>query len=353
MISILSAIVVIGILVLVHEFGHYVVAKYYGVKVLKFSIGFGPKIVGIKGKETEYLISAVPLGGYVKLHGEDEKEEVLEEKERAFSSQSPLKRIAIVFAGPFFNFLFAFLVFFIINTIGFKTVSTKIGDVKEKYPAFNAGIKKGDRILKIDGINVKTWEEVSKEIKSKEGRELTLEIQRDNEIITFKVNPILESTKNIFGEDARVPVLGIVSSDELIEIRFPINKAVGRSVSQVYELTKMTLITIFKLIQRVIPVSSLGGPIMITKLAGETAKTGATSLILFMALLSINLAVLNLLPIPILDGGHIILFLFEFITGKKVSDSFKEAYIKVGIIIIIALTITVFYNDIMRVFFEK
>ncbi|MCX7991836.1 MAG: RIP metalloprotease RseP, partial [Proteobacteria bacterium] len=350
---ILSAIIVIVILVLVHEFGHYVVAKYFNVKVLKFSVGFGPKLFGIQGKETEYLISAVPLGGYVKLYGEDDKDEVLEDKERAFSSQSPLRRIAIVFAGPFFNFIFAFLVFLLINIIGYKTVSTKIGDVKENYPAYNAGIKKDDRILKIDGVSVRTWEEISKEIKSKEGKELNIEIQRDKDIITFKVSPVLENTKNIFGEDTKVPVLGIVSSDELIKVSHPVHKAFVRAFSQVYELTKMTLITIIKLIKRVIPVSSLGGPIMITKLAGETAKTGAVSLILFMALLSVNLAVLNLLPIPILDGGHIILFTYELFTGRKVSDRFKEAYAYVGIFIIILLTITVFYNDILRVFFGK
>ena len=166
MVSILSAIIVIGILVLVHEFGHYVTAKYFNVKVLKFSIGFGPKIFGVKGKETEYLISSVPLGGYVKLYGEDDKDEIFEERDRAFSTQSPLRKIAIVFAGPFFNFLFAFFVFFLINTIGYKTVSTKIGDVKEKYPAYNAGIKKDDRILKINDISVKTWEDISKIIKS-------------------------------------------------------------------------------------------------------------------------------------------------------------------------------------------
>jgi len=353
MVSILSAIIVIGILVLVHEFGHYVTAKYFNVKVLKFSIGFGPKIFGVKGKETEYLISSVPLGGYVKLYGEDDKDEIFEERDRAFSTQSPLRKIAIVFAGPFFNFLFAFFVFFLINTIGYKTVSTKIGDVKEKYPAYNAGIKKDDRILKINDISVKTWEDISKIIKSKDGSELTLEVQRNNQILIFKLKPVLESTKNIFGEDTKIPVLGIISSDELISISHPIHKSITRSFSQVYELTKMTLITIVKLIQRVIPVSSLGGPIMITKLAGETAKTGATSLILFMALLSVNLAVLNLLPIPILDGGHIILFSFELITGKKVSERFKEVYTYVGMFIIILLTITVFYNDIMRVILGK
>lgn len=353
MISIVSAIIVIGILVLVHEFGHYVVSKFFNVKVLKFSIGFGPKIIGVQGKETEYLISSVPLGGYVKLYGEDEKEEITYEKERAFSNQSPFVKILIVFAGPLFNFIFAFLVFWLINTVGYKTISTKVGDIKEGYPAFLAGIRKGDIITKIDGVVVKTWEDVSKEIKSKGDREIIVEIFRHNEIKLFKIKPVIEKTKNIFGEEIKVPVLGIISSDELIKVSHPVYVSFLRSLNQVYELTKMTLLTIIKLIQRAIPISSLGGPIMITKLAGETAKTGATSLILFMALLSVNLGILNLLPIPVLDGGHILLFLIELITGKKLSERFKEAYTYVGMFIIIILTITVFYNDIMRVFFEK
>ncbi len=353
MISILSAIIVIGVLVLVHEFGHYVVAKYFDVKVLKFSIGFGPKLFGIKGKETEYLISSVPLGGYVKLYGEDDSEEVKEEKERAFSFQHPFKRIAIVFAGPFFNFLFAFLVFFVINTVGYKTVSTKIGDIKEDYPAAIAGIKKGDRVLSIDGTRVTTWEELSKIIKSKPERELNIELERENQKMQFRVTPLMEKTKNLFGEDVYTPVLGIVSSDELIKISYPLPTALIKSASQVYELTRLTVVTVIKLVQRVVPVSSLGGPIMITKLAGETAKTGAISFILFMALLSVNLGVLNLLPIPILDGGHMVIFSYELITGRKVSERFKEVYTYVGIFIIILLTITVFYNDIMKVFFGK
>lgn len=352
MISIISALIVIGVLVLVHEFGHFIVARFFNIKVLKFSIGFGPKLFGIKGKETEYLISAVPLGGYVKLYGEED-EEIVEEKERAFSTQKPLIKTLIVFAGPFFNFLFAFLVFFLVNVVGYKTISTKVGDVKENYPAYNAGIRKGDIITKIQGKPVIVWEDVSKVIKESEGKVILLEIKRGNDIFLTTVMPKLEKTKNVFGEEVNVPIVGIVSSDELVKISHPLHKAFYKGCQQVYDLTKLTVLTVYKLITRVVPVSSLGGPIMITKLAGETAKTGTMNLIAFMALLSINLGVLNLLPIPILDGGHIILFLFEALTGKTASPKVKDAFTYIGIIFIATLTIVVFYNDIMRIFLEK
>jgi regulator of sigma E protease len=352
MITAISAIIVIGVLVLVHEFGHYIVARYLNVKVLKFSIGFGPKIYGIQKGETEYLVSAVPLGGYVKLYGEDD-EDIAEDKDRAFNQQTPIKRIMIVFAGPLLNFIFAFMVFFMINTIGFKTISAKVGDVKESYPAHKAGIKKGDIITKIAGKNVKAWEDVSKAIKGNSGNQIEITYTRGSDTFMAGVLPKKEKAKNMFGEEAETMVIGVVSSDELVTISYPIHQALYRGYLQVYELTKLTILTIQKLIQRTIPMSSLGGPILITKLAGETAKSGPINFIVFMALLSVNLGVLNLLPIPILDGGHILLFSYEAVSGKKVSARFKEVFVYIGIVIIGLLTAIVFYNDIVRVFLKN
>lgn len=352
MISVLSAIIVIGVLVLVHEFGHFIVARFFNIKVLKFSIGFGPKLFGINVRETEYLVSAIPLGGYVKLYGEED-EEIVEEKERAFCFQKPFRKILVVFAGPLFNFFFAFLVFFLVNALGYKTISSKVGDVKEGYPAYVAGIRKGDIITKIENKPVKVWEDVSRVIKNSKGNQLSLEVKRQNNIFYTNIVPKYEKAKNLFGEEVNTPIVGIMSSDELVYISYPVHEAFIKSGYQVYELTKLTLLTVYKLINRVVPVSSLGGPIMITKLAGETAKTGILNLVAFMALLSINLGVLNLLPIPILDGGHIVLFGYEAITGKKPSQRFKEVFTYVGIMLIVMLTVTVFYNDIARIFFEK
>lgn len=353
MISILSAIVVLGVLILVHEFGHYVVARIINVKVLKFSLGFGPKIFGIKGKETEYLISAVPLGGYVKLYGEASDEEVLEEPERAFSRQTPFRRIAIVVAGPLFNFFFAIIIFILFNFFGFQTLSNIIGDVNDGYPAKVAGLQKNDKIIKINQKSVRTWEEISSIIKTSGSSSLEVIFEREGKTYFTKVSPKMEKVKNVFGEEVEIPVLGIVSSDKLVKISYPIHESIFRGFKQFYELTKLTLLTVEKLIKRTVPVSSLGGPIMISQLAGETAKSGIYAFLAFMALLSVNLGVLNLLPIPVLDGGHIVLFLIEAIIRKPLSDRFKEAYTYVGMVIIILLTITVFYNDIMRIFTKK
>lgn len=353
MLSVISALLVLGALILVHEFGHFIVARLFNVKVMKFSIGFGPKLFGFKGKETEYLISAVPLGGYVKLYGEESNEEILEEKDRAFYFQSPIKRILIVFAGPAFNFFFAFLVFFMVNSIGYKTISAKVGDVKEGYPAYKAGIKKGDIIVKIQDKNVRVWDDVSTVIKKNGGKPVMLEIQRGNDKFITTITPTFEKTKNLFGEEVSVPIVGIIASDEMVWVSYPIHEAFYKGIHQVYEITKLTILTVYKLIRRDLPISSLGGPIMITKMAGETAKTGVLNLIAFMALLSINLGVLNLLPIPILDGGHIFLFGIEAVTGKVASDKVKEVFAYIGIIIVALLTITVFYNDIVKIFLEK
>lgn len=350
MISILSAIIVLGVLIIVHEFGHFLIARLLNVKVLKFSIGFGPKIFGFRSKETEYLISAVPLGGYVKLYGEESEEEILEEPERSFSNQRPLKKMAIVSAGPIFNFIFAIIIFIVLNSIGFKTLSTKIGDVKDDYPAKAAGLIKNDVIKKVNGKDVKTWEEVSNIIKSSEGKPLEIVYERNGVRHITKVTPKIEKIKNIFGEEVVSPVIGVVASNEVITINYPIHESVYRGIKQFYELVKLTTLTVYKLIIRTVPVSSLGGPIMISQIAGETAKSGLYSFIAFMALLSVNLGVLNLLPIPILDGGHIVLFIIEAISRRSISKGFKEAYTYVGMFIIILLTLIVFYNDIMRLF---
>jgi regulator of sigma E protease len=353
MLTIVSAIIVLGVLIIVHEFGHFIVARLFNVKVLKFSIGFGPKIFGIKGKETEYLISAVPLGGYVKLYGEESDDEVIDEPERAFSKQSSIRKIGIVCAGPLFNLLFALLIFILFNFIGFQTLSTIIGDVKDGYPAKLSGLQKNDKIVKINEIAVKTWEEISSIIKSNKGEPLKIIFEREGRLYYTVVTPRMEKVKNIFGEEVNVAVIGIVSTDKLVRISYPPLQSIIRGFNQFYELTRLTLLTVYKLINRTVPVSSLGGPIMISQIAGETAKSGLSNLIAFMALLSVNLGILNLLPIPVLDGGHIILFLIEAIIKRPISSSFKEAYIKIGITIIVLLTLTVFYNDIMRLFFKK
>lgn len=348
--SIVSVIILLGILIFVHELGHFLVAKWSGVGVLKFSLGFGPRVLGRKMGETEYLISAIPLGGYVKLMGEAGDEDLSpEDEKRSFQNQSVYKRIAIVVAGPLFNFLLAIVAFSIIYSIGVPTLTTRVGGVQEGGAAFEAGIKEGDMVLAIDGEEVRYWSDMAQMIKDSEGRDLKITIDRDNRVLDLVVRPGAMAGKNIFGEEIESYKIGIASSTEMVTVRLNPFRAVLEGTEQTWWFTKLTYVSIVKIIQRVISPSTLGGPIMIAKMSGEYAKQGIVPFIFFMSVLSINLGVLNLLPIPVLDGGHLLFYIVEIVTGKEVNMKWREMAQQVGFFILILLMVFVFYNDIVRI----
>jgi len=351
-INIISVIILLGILIFVHELGHFLVAKLSGVGVLKFSLGFGPKVLGKKIGETEYLLSAIPLGGYVKMVGESGDEELSpDDQRRSFMKQSVYKRIGIVLAGPAFNFLFAALVFTFIYSIGVPVVTARVGDVMANSAASAAGIQKGDLILAIDGTEISRWSEISGMIQKSGERELLLTIERDSEILDVPVKPRLVKDANIFGEETSAYRIGIGSSDEtFIEQRNPL-WALGAGLEQTWSWTKLVCLGIVKMIQGVISPRELGGPILIAQMAGTQAKQGILPFIYFMAVLSVNLGVLNLLPIPVLDGGHLFFYVIEAVTGREVNMKWREVAQQVGFFLIILLMLLVFYNDIMRIFY--
>jgi len=351
MISVISAIVVLGILILVHEMGHFLVAKIAGVKVIKFSLGFGPRILGKKIGDTEYLISLIPLGGYVKMLGESSDEEILEEEElkRSFMKQNLWTKAGIVACGPIFNFLFGVFVFSLIYCFGVPTLTTEIGEVKKDFPAEKAGIKKGDTIFAINDIEVSRWEELSKIIQESGGGDLNISLKRGNDILNIQLNPVVEATKNIFGEDTEVYLIGITASEKFINKRHNPFVAFCKGTEHAWQITELTVLTIVKLIERKISFQTLGGPILIAQLAGKQAQAGILSLLFFMGLLSVNLGVLNLLPIPILDGGHLLFFFLEGILRKPIKEKVVEVAQYVGLSILIILMIFVFYNDILRI----
>jgi len=349
--SVISAIIVLGILVFVHEFGHFLLAKRLGVGVITFSLGFGPKLIGRKIGETQYQVSAFPLGGYVKLIGENPEEEVKEEdRSRSFSAQPIWKRVLIICAGPFFNFFLAIVVFSTINLFGIPFFPSKIGEVSPGLPAETAGLRKGDLVLSINGENVSKWDDLSRIIRGSKGKEITLKVKRDNEAIEMKVTPKLSAQKNLFGEEIQTYVIGITPSDEVIVQKVNPFVAIGTGFIQTWNGIKLTVVAIVKLIERVIPAKTIGGPILIAQLAGEQAKRGLTSFALFMAILSINLGIINLFPIPVLDGGHFLFLGLEAILRRPVSIKKMEMAQQIGLIFIILLMVFAFYNDLIRIF---
>ena len=349
--AVVSALVGLGILILVHEFGHFLVAKKIGVGVLTFSLGFGPKLWRRKVGETEYVLSAFPLGGYVKMVGEDPDEEVQEvDVRRSFSHQGLLKRAAIVMAGPLFNLLLAVVIFVcIFMAYGVPVLTTRVGGVEPNSPAARAGVLKGDQIFGVDGQEVKRWEELSSRIKESQGRVLKLRIEREGQKTEVAVQPTMREGKNVFGEKQENWAIGIVSEVSL-EKSDPL-LAVPKAFSQTWDYSYLTLAALYKMIKGDVSPKNLGGPLLIAQMAGQQAREGLGSFFFFIAVLSINLGVLNLLPIPVLDGGHLFFFVLEAILRRPVKLKLRERAQQVGVFVLILVMIYAFYNDIAR-FFE-
>jgi regulator of sigma E protease len=352
-VNIVSVVILLGVLIFVHELGHFLLAKALGVGVLKFSLGFGPRLLGKKVGETDYMLSLVPLGGYVKLLGESDSDDVLpQDEKRSFVKQHVLKKIAIVVAGPLFNFLFAILAFAVIFMVGVPSLTTDIGSVQPNSPAEVAGIRTGDNVLSIDGKSVGRWSDLAEIITTSGGQELTLKLSREGNLQDVRVKPESVKAKSVFGEDVDSWKIGVgASKNTFIDRQNPI-LATWSGIVQTWNITELTLMSLVKMAQGVVSPDSLGGPILIAQMAGAHVKKGIMNFVFFMALLSINLGVLNLFPIPVLDGGHLLFFLIELVTGKEVNIKWRERAQQVGFFILAMLMIFVFYNDIMRIFGE-
>ena len=449
--SIFAFIVVLGVLIFFHELGHFIVARLFGVGVEKFSLGFGPRLVGRKVGITDYRISAIPLGGYVKMVGEEPDAKIdPADIPLSFTHKSVGKRMLIVAAGPVFNIILAILIFFAffsitgiedikpvirsveknsvgdqaglrdndrivridnqkvdswyeINQIvaasegktlnfevirnqevyitditpklkqgkdifndetsffdigisGYATLKAIIGGVSDGFPVDLAGLKKDDRIVSINDTPIEDWMEMQTIISSSKGKKLSIGIDRNGDNLTVEIIPKLITEKNLLGEKVERFIIGISAppftvpeEDQMIKRLNPI-KAVKESVGRTYFIAVLTVKGVAKMIDGSIPKDNLGGPIMIAQLAGEQAKRGIDQLIQFIAFISINLAMINLLPIPVLDGGHLLFFGLEAVRGKPVNIRVREIAQQAGMFVLIMLMIFVFYNDITRLF---
>ncbi|MFC1578082.1 RIP metalloprotease RseP [Thermodesulfobacteriota bacterium] len=352
--SILSFIIVLGVLIFFHEFGHFLVARLFGVGVEKFSLGFGPRLIGKKVGITDYRISAIPLGGYVKMVGEEPDAEIdPEDIPFSFTHKHVAKRMLIVAAGPVFNILLAVIIFFgIFFTSGTFVLKPSVGSVKQGSPAFAAGLEKGDLITAINESAINSWDEMAEIINASKGQKIKLAVRRGESTQQFSLAPEQVTTKNIFGEDVQRYIIGITASGETYSKQLNLFQAFSESMIQTYRVTELMVVIIAKLITGDISTDTLGGPIMIAQMAGDSAKAGIGSLISFIALISVNLAIINLLPIPVLDGGHLLFFSIEAVKGRPVSIKVREIAQQVGLFLLILLMILVFYNDISRIFFS-
>jgi len=353
-VNIFALVVVLGVLIFFHELGHFLVARLFGVGVEKFSLGFGPRLIGKKIGITDYIISSIPLGGYVKMVGEQPDADLdPADIPISFTHKNVWKRILIVAAGPFFNFLLAVIIFFgIFQISGMFILKPSIGEVQEGTPAYRGGLKQDDIITSIDGVELSTWEEMAEIITVSKGKPLVVSVRRGDSTLVVNIIPELKIFQNIFNEDVKRFVIGITASGDGFSKDLNIFQSLSESIIQTYKITVMTIKGVAKLLQGAISPKTLSGPIMIAQMAGDQAREGATNLIFFIALISINLAILNFLPIPVLDGGHLLFFFIEAATGSPVSIRVREIAQQAGIFVLILLMIYVFYNDIARVFFS-
>jgi len=349
LVTLISFIVLLGVLIFVHEFGHFLAARIGGVGVLKFSLGFGPKIIGKKIGETEYVLSWIPLGGFVKLLGESGTEELSpEDEERSFFNQPTWKRMLIVLAGPVFNFLLAVVIFFIVYLYGLPNLIPVIGQMSAESAASQAGIVSGDKIISLNNKKITYWDEIKPIITDSKGSDVRIVVQRGSEEKIFTVKPKLSKAKNIFGEEESTYLIGIAPAGKtIIERKNPL-AAIESSCSKTWEISKLTVISVVKMVEGVISPRTLGGPIFIAQVAGAQVKEGLIPFILFMAILSINLGVINLFPIPVLDGGHIFFYLIEMVTRREIPVKIKEISQQIGFVALLMLMLFVIMIDIER-----
>jgi len=445
--TVVSFVVVIGILILIHELGHFFVARWTGVGVERFSIGFGPVLLRWRGKETEYALSAIPMGGYVKMMGE---ESPLEggtspdyDPSKAFALKPLWARFLIVFAGPGMNLVLAAVIFAIVlATLGRPVWPAVVGKVSDGSPAASAGLRTGDQVTAVNRRPIAYWEDLDRAVAKSDGRPLELRVRRGTAEQVATLTPQRRTTTDPIFREAReswdigagpqlIPQISSVSAgspaekaglkagdvvisvagqpvytpEDLVDaIRnrpgqtFPLAverdgrtltvsvtpdavkektpdgqerevgriqagiatkavsfapynpaAAVGHGVTKTWEMTALTVKGLWKLVSRQIDSSNIGGPIQIATEAGRQARDGMASLALFTAIISVNLAVLNLLPVPMLDGGHLFFFVIEAILGRPLSLQKREAAQRVGFVLLMLLMVYALYNDLVRI----
>jgi len=346
----ITFLIVLSILVFVHELGHFSVARLLGVKVYVFSIGFGKKLITKHYKGTDWTLSLIPLGGYVKMKGQEDINPTLANNDPdSYLSKTPFQRILILLAGPFANFLLAFFIYIAIGLLGNNHLSPTIGTVVENSPAQIAGLKANDEILKINNKEIKTWDDLSDIIKNSDGA-LKFYIKRDGKIQSLIIRPKLSDSQNIFREKIQKKMVGISPAPKIVTIYYSPIESISFAYDKTYEASKMIFLGVQKLIQGIVPTSEIGGVISIGTVISDASQSSFIALLTIAALISVNLGVLNLLPIPALDGGHIMFNIYEMITKRAPNEKVLLNLTIAGWVILLGLMALGLYNDINRLF---
>jgi len=336
--SILITILVFGVLIFVHELGHFVVAKWAGVKVFEFSLGMGPKIISFTKGETDYSLRIFPIGGFVRMAGEQAVDEEPVEEERSLNKKSIPIRMAVLSAGSFMNLVLAAVLFVaLFMFIGLPSNENVVGKVIAGKPAAQAGLMSGDKIVSINGSETKTWEDLVKYIHNRPGQELNFNIVRDSKNLNLSITTLKDEQSGfgMIGIEQKWVGQGLFTSLKL-------------GFTKAYEFTKLLLGALLMMIMGQVK-PEFAGPVGVTKMVGEAASYGLANVLTFTAIFSINLAILNMLPIPALDGSRVALLALEALRGKPM-DPKKETIIHlVGFALLIVLMIIVTYQDILKV----
>lgn len=344
--SIIVTILIFSILIVVHEFGHFLAARHSGIRVEKFAIGFGPVLLKWKSKETDFMICAFPLGGFVKLAGDSRAE--CKGNDDEFLNKSPGIKMKVVIAGPLFNYILAFVIFCIIAFIGFPFQDTIVGNVLEGYPAQSAGLKVGDKIIEVNGLAVDNWSEMTKTIR-KSKKEITLKLVRNDKEIFLNVPLKEKEVLDDFGIKKKAPIIGISPSPSIKMVRYGFPQAILKGGETLFILTYRVIKGLMYMITGSISFKEgAGGPIAIFYITSEFVKIGLVAVLQLMAALNVSLAIINLFPVPILDGGHLLFFFLEKIRKKSLSEKTEEVLSRIGFAMIGVLIVFVFYNDIVK-----
>jgi len=346
--GILVALLVLSVLIFFHELGHFTAARFFGVQVDVFSIGFGKRLWTKKIGKTEWSLSAIPLGGYVKMKGQDDTDPTAVSYDNdSYNTKKPWQRIVILLAGPFANFLMAFLLYLAISFLGVPKLLAYVGSVTKDTPAYKAGIQKEDKIIQINGSKILYWENIGEKINQSKGA-VSFVIERNHKRIDLTIQPKIIDDKNLFGEKITRRIIGISPLAKQTIVHYGLIDGFGYAWEETKKASMLIFQSLQKLLTGVVSTDKLGGIITIVDVTAQASSAGILSLFFFTALISVNLGVLNLLPIPALDGGHIMFNLYEILRGKAPSENAMYYITLVGWAMLISLMILGLYNDINR-----